>query len=313
MQPLSAKAGLKKIKSYQKKKHTIDKVEQDDLGLLALPPTCPLELQNIAATVQSLRDRDPTQFSKPSIQTFHITIKSVDIQLQKAYLATIEHLALQEKAQNEGKRKVTSRQSVYKGGPSATINKLREQKKARDEKESEEKLQKAKKKLSQAINQAKKDLTTQGIQARKDEKARLQQLKDCAEIDEFLDPVDLDCIHEPDKEPTVYKRLKTTKEFYPELVQQIWELEAQFGTDQGQDQGDSDKDDVIIRLEASQSQQKEDVLDYIDSSPPPPLTSLFYSIIFWCGNIVKLMFGRNLSGTLVRDPDRENEQPVFKL
>jgi len=105
-----------------------------------LPPTRPLEIWNIATTVQSLGDRDPTQFFKPSIQIFHVTMKSVDIQLQKAHLTTIEHLALQEKARNEGKRKITSRRSVYKGGPSATIDELREQKKARDEKESEEKL-----------------------------------------------------------------------------------------------------------------------------------------------------------------------------
>ena len=140
MWPLSAKAGLKKMRSYQKKKRTIDEVEQDDLELPALPPTRPLEIWNIATTVRSLGDRDPTQFSEPSIQMFHVTIKSVDIQLQKAHLTTIEHLALQEKARNEGKRKITSRRSVHKGGPSATIDELREQKKARDEKESEEKL-----------------------------------------------------------------------------------------------------------------------------------------------------------------------------
>jgi hypothetical protein len=111
-------------------------------------------------------------------------------------------------------------------------------------------------------------LTTQGIQARKDEKARLQRLKDYAEIDQMPDLTDLVRIREPDKEPTTYEKIKTTEEFYPELVQQIRELEAQVGRDQGQDQGDGDEDDVIIRLEASQ--QKEEVLDYMDSSPPPP-------------------------------------------
>jgi hypothetical protein len=67
-------------------------------------------------------------------------MKSVNMQLQKAHLTTIKHLILQEKAQNEGKRKITSRQNIYKGGLSATIDKLREQKKAKDEKESKEKL-----------------------------------------------------------------------------------------------------------------------------------------------------------------------------
>jgi hypothetical protein len=79
---------------------------------------------------------------------FHITLKSVDIQLQKAHLTTIEHLALQEKVRDEGKRKVTSRRSIHKGGPSATIDELRARKKARDGKEAGEKLRKAKEKLS---------------------------------------------------------------------------------------------------------------------------------------------------------------------
>jgi hypothetical protein len=61
--------------------------------------------------------------------------------------------------------------------------------------------------------------------------------------------------------PTANKKMKTTEEFYPDLVQQIQELEAQ-------GQGDGDEDDIVIRLEASQ--QKEEVLDYIDSSPPLP-------------------------------------------
>jgi hypothetical protein len=51
-------------------------------------------------------------------------MKLVDIQLQKAHLITIEHAALQEKVQAKGKRKITSRQSIYKGRPSATINEL---------------------------------------------------------------------------------------------------------------------------------------------------------------------------------------------
>jgi hypothetical protein len=77
----------------------------------------------------------------------------------------------------------------------------------------------------------------------------------------MLEPKDLVCIREPDKEPTAYEKMKTTEEFYLELVQQIQELEAQ-------DQDNGDEDNVVIRLEASQ--QKEEVLDYIDSSPPLP-------------------------------------------
>lgn len=94
MWPLSAKAGIKKMRSYQKKKRTIDEVEEDDLELPALPPTRPIDIWNTAATVRALRDRDPTQFSDNSIQVFYNTMKSVDVQLQKAHLTTIEHGAL---------------------------------------------------------------------------------------------------------------------------------------------------------------------------------------------------------------------------
>jgi len=41
-------------------------------------------------------------------------MKSVDVQLQKAHLMSIEHASLQEKVRAEGKRKVSSRRSIYK-------------------------------------------------------------------------------------------------------------------------------------------------------------------------------------------------------
>jgi len=45
MWPLSAKARIKKMRSYRKKKRSIDKVEEDDaLKLLRLLPTRPLEI-----------------------------------------------------------------------------------------------------------------------------------------------------------------------------------------------------------------------------------------------------------------------------
>jgi hypothetical protein len=68
--PPSAKAGLKKMRSYQKKKRTIDKVEQDHLELPALPPTRPPEIWNTAATIQALGDRDPTSSLNPVSKCF---------------------------------------------------------------------------------------------------------------------------------------------------------------------------------------------------------------------------------------------------
>jgi hypothetical protein len=148
MWPPSAKAGIKKMRSYQKKKRTIDKVEEDDLELLALPPTRPIDIWNTAATVQALGDRDHTQFSDNSIQVFYNTMKSVDVQLQKAHLTTIEHGALQAKLLAKSKRKTNSRRSVYKGGAALTVDELREKIKTREERETTKALQKAKKKLS---------------------------------------------------------------------------------------------------------------------------------------------------------------------
>ena len=71
-------------------------------------------------------------------------------------------------------------------------------------------------------------------------------------------------IREPDKQPTTLEQLKCTEEFYPGLVQNIREIKKELGL---LDQGDGG-DDVVLRLE--NSQEKENVPDYMDSSPPPP-------------------------------------------
>ena len=265
MWPPSAKAGIKKMRSYQKKKRTIDEVEEDDLELPALPPTRPTEIWNTAATIRALGDRDPTQFSDNSVQVFHYTMKSVDVQLQKAHLTTIEHGALQAKLLTGSKRKINSRRSVYKGGAALTVDELREKIKTREGREMAEALRKARKKLSQTINKAKKELNSRGIQARKDEKARLQRLLDYEANDELPPLEDLIRIREPDKNPTDLEKIQLTEEFYPGLVQNIRELEKQVGLQIKDDGGD---DDVVVILE--RSQKKEDVPDYLDSSPPPP-------------------------------------------
>jgi hypothetical protein len=79
-------------------------------------------------------------------------MKSVDIQLQKAHLTTIEHGALQAKLLAKSRRKINSRRSVYKEGAALTVDELREKIKTREEREMAEALQKARKKLSQTIN-----------------------------------------------------------------------------------------------------------------------------------------------------------------
>jgi hypothetical protein len=79
---LSAKARIKKMQSYGKKKRSIDEVEGDDtLELPRLPPTHPLEIWNTTATMRALDNRDPISYSNNTIQVFHNTIKKVDMQL----------------------------------------------------------------------------------------------------------------------------------------------------------------------------------------------------------------------------------------
>jgi hypothetical protein len=70
MYPPSAKAGIKKMRSYGRKKRSINKVEaeeDDTLKLPKLPPTRLLDIWNTAATVRALDDRDPTTYSDGTV------------------------------------------------------------------------------------------------------------------------------------------------------------------------------------------------------------------------------------------------------
>jgi len=87
------------------------------------------------------------------------------------------------------------------------------------------------------------------------------RLKEYEAQDELSLPLDLVPFREPDKNPTALEKMRCTDEFYPKLVQQIRELKSH------QDQGISSSD-VVFKL--GDSQEKEDVPDYLDSSPPPP-------------------------------------------
>ena len=227
MWPVSCKAGIKKMRSYGKKKRSIDEVEANDtLDLPPLPPTRPEEIWTTAATVRSLADRDPTKFSDRTIQVWQITMAKVDTQLQKSHLLTVQHQTLQTKLREEHNKKAKSRKSTHKGGPSASIAQLRGEIKEKEDGDRTEKLKKAKKKLSAAINKAKKDLIAQGIQARKDEKARLARLQAYREANDLPPVEDLLPIREPDKNPTTLELARCREDFYPELTQAIKEIEC---------------------------------------------------------------------------------------
>ena len=261
MWPPSAKAGLKKMQEYRKRRQ-FDGVEEEELELPKLLPTRPDQIWDTTATLRAFADRDPTQFSEPSIQLFHNTMNSVQVQLQKSYLLTLEHTTLQTKIREERKRKMTSRRSVHKGGPSASAQELRARIQARDKAESKSALRKAQRALTQAKNKARNKLKIQGIQARKDNRARLERIRLAG--DSFVDVKEFDPIREPDKNPTPDEAERCTDKGYPELVAQIGQLE----TDLYHSDSDDDSVEFILGPPAPARVQ---IPDYLDSSPPPPV------------------------------------------
>jgi hypothetical protein len=100
MWPVSARARIKKMRAYGKKKRSVDEIEaeaeaqEDDVELPKLPPTRPNEIWNTTSTVRALDDRDPTKYSDNTVQVFYHTMKSVGVQLQKGLLVTMEYQAL---------------------------------------------------------------------------------------------------------------------------------------------------------------------------------------------------------------------------
>jgi hypothetical protein len=230
---------------------------------------------NTAATLRALADRDPTTFSENSKETWIVTVKKVDIQLQKSHLQTIEHQALQTKLREEYNRKAKSRKSSHKGGPSASVAELRMEIKEKKEKDDGEALRKAKKKLATAVNRAKNQLKDAGIQARKDEKARLARIVEYRLKDELIPVEDMAPIREPDKYPTIIERARCEEDFYPDLqlvVRQLTASLSNLAPDRLEAPNtfiDIDGDEDVVINTTERKHQKERVGEYIDSSPPP--------------------------------------------
>ena len=111
------------------------------------------------------------------------------------------------------------------------------------------------------MNKARNRLKARGIQARKDNKARLERIRQTQLTGDLVPVEDLLPIREPDKDPTAYEKATCTEEAYPELVQQVREIEAR-----QYPEGD-DPAEVVFRLGSSGI--PDIVEDYLDSSPPP--------------------------------------------
>ena len=118
--------------------------------------------------------------------------------------------------------------------------------------------------MALAISKAKEDLLTRGIQARKDERARLARLTLYKARGELPEVGDMVLVRQPDKEPTDLAKLLCTPEGHEALQQSINEARQALG----REQGDSNEEEVLIRLR--DSQLREEVPEYRDSSPPVP-------------------------------------------
>ena len=271
MYPPSAKAGIKKMRSYRRKKRSIDEVEAENntLELPKLLPTRPSDIWNTAATVRALDNWDSIKYSDGTVQTFHKTMKDVDLQLQKSQLLSVQHQALQDKLRADYNKKAKSRKSSHKGGASAPVSQLQTEIKAREEADQVKALRKAERKLTTTINKARNELIAKGVQAQKDERARKERLQEIAARGDFPDIALLVPIREPDKNPTVIEQTCLLEDFYPELVQQINELKAQQELPSQLVLQADDDNNVIINTTAI-TYEKDIVEDLLDSSPPPP-------------------------------------------
>ncbi|XMA11516.1 hypothetical protein WAI453_004307 [Rhynchosporium graminicola] len=270
--PVSEKAAIKKMRSYGRKKRTIqdslDEEIQPDLPVL--PPNRPEEQWKTVSRIQSYIDQDPTKFSDTSREVFKKTMINTAIDLHKAHLTTVEHATLQEKIKADNNRKKTSRRSIHKGGGSASVADLRERMRMRDEKERTAALRKARKALQAAINRSSQALKAAGVQARKENKEKKKRVLNAP--DNLPAPEDLIPLREPDKEPTIAEKASLSQEGYHEYLHAVLQLERELnGELVGEiDFSDVEERDLEIRLGNHHPEAGLGV-KYIESSPPLPV------------------------------------------
>ncbi|RKF83576.1 hypothetical protein GcM1_157002 [Golovinomyces cichoracearum] len=266
---LPLKTGLKKIRSYGRKKRTLeeslDEETQPDLPLL--PPNRPSDLWN-TVNIQSFNGRDLTQFSDNAKEISKKKMVVTAVNLHKAHLTTVEHATLQEKVKRETTRKKASRRSIHKGGAAANIGVIRERMKIRDETERIKSLRKAKKALQIAINKSAQALRVAGVAARKENKEK-KRVAACIARSDISAPTDLLLLREPDKNLTILEAASMTPEGHHEYLHVVLQAEKESnGELEGKLIGfpELKAGELFIRL--GNNYQREDVeVKYIESSP----------------------------------------------
>jgi len=141
------------------------------------------------------------------------------------------------------KARTGSRRSINAGGP-LEVEKAREKKEAKAQKEKNEAIQKAEKAVNDAINKAKKALHRRGIDARKAERDRKRAITEFNE--EFIPMELLTPIRNPTKDPTL-EDCESLKP-HPSLIQAVEALRPPIVPIDPQLLNDGDEE-VAIQLE----------------------------------------------------------------
>ena len=215
MFPVSFKAGLKKMRHYNKGKGpevaatnspnsngdpgTQSAISVEEGGELELPvlPSTYFECQR---GMGEWVDRAEA-FSPSSKDRFKQWAKDTQVYLAQAELQQESYQNVQTRIAEAAQRKSKSRRVIQKGGV-ITVESARLRKKEKEEKEKALAIKKAQKNIQIAINKAKASLNRRGIAARKAEKERKKQVK-IIQAEGGIVPVELlVVIPDPEKHPS---------------------------------------------------------------------------------------------------------------
>jgi hypothetical protein len=217
MWPVSCKTAVQKMRQYSNKKKLPDNTNINMDNLPSLQPTTYYQCE---IGLQEWEERVPTILSSPSRKRWQGWSHRTKVQLTKAQLQSHDYQMMQIRLTEQQKARTGSRRSINAGGL-LEVEKVREKKKAKAQKEKDEAIRKAEKAVNDAINKAKKALNRRGIDARKAERDRKKAI---TEFNKEFIPLELLLpIRDPSKNPTL-EDLELLKP-HPCLVQALQALQ----------------------------------------------------------------------------------------
>lgn len=197
MWPISAKAGIDKMRQYAKGTKNLNKGKNRPSS-----PALPVNpISQVEYALNEFIERDPTTLSSLSRKRHMDTLKKARVQLSYAHLIQSEHQATQARLSEDQKRQTTARKSLHKGG-AISVTDARKKKLDRDQKEMEDEIRKAETAITREVNKAKKELKARGVIARREERERKKAIQGYISRGELL-PIGIEVeICDPEKNPT---------------------------------------------------------------------------------------------------------------